>query len=198
MNIMWPFFAVRRVAPALLFGAALTAAVAHADTPPYHVNDGYYGKTTISASGACGFKALVYQNTWFGEVFDSTDTSIGFGIITANGQLLTTEENFAPIQYRNNDDIGVGKEVAYTDMVGTVLVALIEGQSGCAIRTIVPNTGSRSTIHWDAMRALDKIQLRAKFNGFDEEVCLGPPSDQSCKAKKFSGAIMFSGNRATP
>ena len=82
------------------FALVVAVGTAQAATPPYQVNDGYYGSVTIKASGSCGFKSVTYKNAWFGEVFDSTDTSQGTGIITASGALLVLEEDYAPIRHR--------------------------------------------------------------------------------------------------
>ncbi len=180
------------------FSALLFAVAAEAATPPYHVNDGYYGSVTIKASGSCGFKSVTYKNAWFGEVFDSTDTSQGTGIITASGALLVLEEDYAPIRYSNNDDTGLGKDISYTNMVGAELVAFVEDLSGCSIWSIVPNANSRATIKWDMFANKDRLNLRANFKGFETEVCSGPPSNQRCHADGFSGSIVFSGNRAMP
>ncbi|MFO1347563.1 MAG: hypothetical protein U1F12_03130 [Pseudomonadales bacterium] len=180
------------------FFALCVAASAQAVTLPYHVNDGYYGSVTIRARGSCGFAPITYKNVWFGEVFDSGNASQGYGLITANGQPLFWEEDYAPLRHRNNDDIGTGKDVSYTNMVGAELVALAESLSGCSLWTIVPNTNSRATIQWDAYRQYDRMQLRANFSGFDKAVCLGPVTNMRCSAKGFSGSIAFRGNRGTP
>lgn len=180
------------------FSALCLAANAQAATPPYHVNDGYYGSVTLKASGSCGFKPITYKSAWFGEVFDSADVSQGTGIITANGELLVWEEDYAPIRYSNNSGTGVGKDISYTNMVGAELVAFVQDFSGCNIWSIVPNANSRATIQWDAYRQYDRMQLRANFSGFDKAVCLGPVTNMRCSAKGFSGSIAFRGNRGTP
>ena len=180
------------------FALVVAVGTAQAATPPYQVNDGYYGSVTIKASGSCGFKSVTYKNAWFGEVFDSTDTSQGTGIITASGALLVLEEDYAPIRYSNNDDTGLGKDISYTNMVGAELVAFVQDFSGCNIWSIVPNANSRATIKWDMFANKDRLHLRANFKGFESEVCSGPPSNQQCRADSFSGSIVFSGNRAMP
>ena len=179
------------------FALVVAVGTAQAATPPYQVNDGYYGSVTIKASGSCGFKSVTYKNAWFGEVFDSTDTSQGTGIITASGALLVLEEDYAPIRYSNNDDTGLGKDISYTNMVGAELVAFVEDLSGCSIWSIVPNANSRATIKWDMFANKDRLNLRANFKGFETEVCSGPPSNQRCHADGFSGSIVFQGDRAS-
>ena len=179
------------------FSALCLTANAQAATPPYHVNDGYYGSVTIKASGSCGFKPVTYKKAWFGEVFDSTDTSQGAGIITASGELLVLEEDYAPIRYSNNSATGLGKDISYTNMVGAELVAFVQDFSGCNIWSIVPNANSRATIKWDMFANKDRLNLRANFKGFESEVCSGPPSNQQCRADSFSGSIVFQGDRAS-
>lgn len=190
---------MKKIAPFTLATAAMAfAASSVAATPPYHVTEGYYGAVTIRASGSCGFKPVTYKNAWFGEVLDSTDASQGWGIITASGELLVLEEDYAPIRYSNNSATGLGKDISYTNMVGAELVAFVQDFSGCNIWSIVPNANSRATIKWDMFANKDRLHLRANFKGFESEVCSGPPSNQQCRADSFSGSIVFSGNRAMP
>lgn len=177
---------------------AILASNALAATPPYHVDDGYYGSVTIKASGSCGFRPVTYRSAWFGEVFDSTNASQGTGIITASGGLLVLEEDYAPIRHSNNSNTGLGKDISYTNMVGAELVAFVQDFSGCSIWSIVPNANSRASIKWDVFANKDRLNLRANFKGFETEVCSGPPSRQQCHADSFSGSIVFQGNRATP
>lgn len=196
MKIIQPLSAV--------FVLAITASTAQAFTPPYHVDNegedmgGYFGSVTIRASGSCGFRTVSYRNAWFGNLFDSLDEPVGYGIITASGELLVLEEDYARMRYSENIDIGVSKETAYTSMVGPELVSLVMGYSGCSIESIVPNTNSRSTSKWDAYKGKDHLQLKANFSGFEEEVCQGADGFQQCRADKFSGSIIFKGDWSTP
>lgn len=190
---------LKKIAPFMLAtAAAVFVASSFAATPPYHVTEGYYGAVTIRASGSCGFKPVTYKNAWFGEVLDSTDASQGWGIITASGTLLVLEEDFAPLRHSNNDDIGVGKDISYTNMVGADLVSLITSYSGCSLWSIVPTANSRATLRWDAMRAMSRAQINAYFKGFEQQVCSGPTTNQQCYADGFSGSIIFKGDWSTP
>lgn len=182
----------------LAIAATVATTTAQAATPPYHVDEGYFGSVTISASGSCGFRPVTYKNAWLGAVLDSTDTPVGWGVITASGELLVLEEDYAPIRYSNNSATGLGKDISYTNMVGAELVAFVQDFSGCNIWSIVPNANSRATIKWDMFANKDRLNLRANFKGFESEVCSGPPSNQQCRADSFSGSIVFSGNRAMP
>lgn len=182
--------------------AALTLAIAasasQAATPPYHVTEGYFGSVTIRGSGSCGFKAVTYKNAWLGSVLDSADSPVGWGVITASGELLVLEESYAPIKYSENVDTGVGKDISYTDMVGPELITFVTNHSGCSIWSIVPNTNSRTTIKWDTFKGKDRVQMNANFNGFEEEVCQTPLTGKQCHADKFSGSVTFKGDWSTP
>ena len=177
---------------------AFVASTAQAAIPPYHVEEGYFGSVTFKASGSCGFRAVSYQNAWLGNVLDSTDAPIGWGIITASGDLLVLEEDYARIKYSENIDTGVGKDISYTDMVGIELVNFIEDHSGCSIWSIEPNTNSRANIKWDSFKQKDRMQLKANFSGFEQEVCKGTVGFQQCSADKFSGSVTFKGDWSTP
>lgn len=200
MKIIQPLFA----ALALAIAASTAQAAPYVPIPPYHVDEGYFGSVTFKASGSCGFRAVTYKNAWLGKIRDSTSSPIdpanpeGRGIITASGELLVLEEDYAPIKYSENEDIGVGKYIRYTDMVGIELVNFIQDHSGCSIWSIVPNTNSRANIKWDYFKQKDHIQLKANFSGFEEEVCTGPAGHQQCRADKFSGSITFKGDWSTP
>lgn len=177
---------------------AVAASTALAAAPPYHVAKGYYGSVTIRASGSCKFSPVTYKNAWLGDVLDSTDTSMGLGFITASGELLFLEEDFAPVSYVENTETGVGKDISYTNMVGPELVAFIQAQSGCSIWSIVPNTSSRLTIKWDTMKGKDHAQMKANFSGFEKEVCQPRQTGTQCAAHKFSGSVTFKGDWSTP
>jgi len=175
---------------------ALAGAVGltHAAPPIYHVTEGYYGSVTFKASGSCGFKPVTYKNAWLGSVLDSTDTPVGWGIITASGDLLVLETDFAPVKYVENSETGVGKDVSYTNMVGPLLSALVMGQSGCSIWSIEPNTNSRTTIKWDIYKGKDRVQMNANFSGFEEKTCQPTRAGQECSAGKFTGSVIFKGD----
>jgi hypothetical protein len=189
---------------ALAIAASTAQAAPYVPIPPYHVDEGYFGSVTFKASGSCGFRAVTYKNAWLGKIRDSTSSPIdpanpeGRGIITASGELLVLEEDYAPIKYSENEDIGVGKYIRYTDMVGAELLAFVQDAAKCSVQSIVPNANSRASIKWDVFANKDRLNLRANFKGFETEVCSGPPSRQQCHADSFSGSIVFQGNRATP
>lgn len=189
-----------KIIPSLFFAFTLVAVgTAHAATPPYHVDEGgYFGSVKIIADGSCGFRTVSYKNAWFGELFDSLEAPMGYGIITASGELLVLEEDYAPTKYSENIDTGTGKDISYTSMAGPELVSLLMGYSGCDIRSIEPNTNSRATIKWDIFKGKDHLQLKANFSGFEEEVCEGAPGFQQCRADKFSGSVIFQGDWSTP
>ncbi|HSC74743.1 MAG TPA: hypothetical protein VLB90_00735 [Pseudomonadales bacterium] len=178
-----------------LFAVANTAS---AFTPPYHVTEGYFGSATFRASGSCGFKPVTYKNAWLGSVLDSTDAPVGWGVITASGELLVLEASYARVKYSENVDIGVGKDISYTDMVGSELITFITNHSGCSIRSIVPDTNSRTAMKWDTFKGKDRVQMKANFNGFEEEVCQTPQTGKQCHADKFSGSVTFKGDWSTP
>jgi hypothetical protein len=169
-----------------------------AATPPYHVAQGYYGSVTVRASGSCQFSPVSYKNAWLGNILDSTDTPVGYGFITANGELLFLEQDYAPVSYVENTDTGVGKDISYTNMVGPELFNFVQAQSGCSIWSIVPNTNSRLSIKWDTMRGKDHAQANANFSGFETEVCQVRQTGKQCVAHRFSGSVTFKGDWSTP
>lgn len=177
---------------------AIATGAAQAATPPYHVTEGYYGSVTIRASGSCQFSPVSYKNAWLGNVLDSADAPVGYGVITANGELLVLERDYAPVTYAENTETGVGKDISYTDMVGPELVAFVEGHSGCSIWSIVPNTNSRTSFRWDTMKGKDRVKVNANFSGFETEVCQNRQTGKQCAAHTFSGSVTFKGDWSTP
>lgn len=190
MKTTQPLFA----ALTLAFAASATLAA----TPPYHVTEGYYGSVTIKAGGSCQFSPVIYKNAWLGNILDSADSPVGYGFITANGELLVLEQDYAPVSYVENTETGVGKDISYTNMVGPELATFVEDHSGCSIWSIVPNTNSRLSIKWDTMKGKDRVKVNANFNGFEKEVCQNRQTGKQCAAHKFSGSVTFKGDWSTP
>lgn len=182
----------------VVFTLMITARAAVAATPPYHVEEGFFGKVTASANGSCGFKPVTYKNAWMGTVLDSTDAVIGWGIITASGELLFIEESYSRIRYSENIETGIGSDFSFSDLVGPELKDLITAQSKCLIGSIAPDTSSRTKIRWDKIKGLDKVSMNARFSGYEKEVCQYRETGKQCRAGKFSGSVKFTGNWSTP
>lgn len=165
---------------------------------PYHVQEGYFGEAAISAKGSCGFAPVRFRSAWFGQIYDDTDTPYGWGIITANGDLVVWEEDYAPLLSKQNDETGVGKDVSYTSMVGVELYDMIRTYSGCSIQVLEPDRAARSTMQWDKFRGKDNIRLDARFGGFEASVCRDTPTGTRCAAHGYTGTVTFSGRYAVP
>lgn len=172
------------------------AASTHAQVS-YHVKEGYFGRITIKASGSCGFEPFRLENVWFGVVHDESDTPLGWGLLTASGQLLFWEEDYAKISLKENTDIGTGKDTSYSNLVGQELFDLVTARSGCNIEVLEPDTGSRTVMKWDAMRGRDTVELKALFGGFDASVCQPLTNGQRCSAGAFRGMVQFRGDWST-
>lgn len=73
------------VASALTF----TSLQAFAFTPPYHINGtAISGTATFRSSGACKVPAGKFVNAQFGSIQDSTNASVGQGVISADGAAI--------------------------------------------------------------------------------------------------------------
>jgi hypothetical protein len=190
MKIIQPLF--------IAFALAIAAGAARATAPVYHVKEGYFGKVTVNVSGSCGFKPVTYKNAWMGTLLDSTEAEIGWGIITASGELLFMEENFSRKRYSENIETGIGADISYSNVVGPELTSFITTHSGCVISTIAPDIGSSTKIQWDKKTGLDRVKMNARFSGYEEEVCQVRTTGKQCHAGKFTGSVTFKGNWSTP
>lgn len=170
----------------------------YAVTEPYHVHEGYFGETSISVTGSCHFAPLRYNSTWFGEVFDINEVSQGWGIITASGDPVVWEEDYAPVLYKENNDTGVGQDTSYTNMVGVELYDMISTYAGCSIQVLEPDQAARSTMKWDKFRGKDNIKINARFGGFEKSICRDTASGKRCQAGSFTGSVKFNGRYSVP
>ena len=186
------------VAMVLVLGALAGAAGANAQAPVYHVKEGYFGKLNVGASGSCRFETFTVDNVWYGVVYNETNVEQGWGIITASGQLLFWEADYASISFKDNTDTGVGKDVSYSNLVGQELFDLITARSGCSIEVLEPDTTGRTVMKWDAMQHKDTVNMQARFRGFDASVCQVLTNGKTCSAGSFKGSVRFRGDWSVP
>ena len=177
----------------------LASAQALAFTPPYHINGAaYVGKAAIQSSGSCSVKET-FVDAQYGNIYDDTNTLVGWGMISANGQILVVENSYN--QSYNFTDSATGNyvNVYYEDMTTQFTVDAIQSfakPAGCSIDNIVPGAKSNETYTVTVSKGLDQISLQYIFSGFTEfEPDLVKGTKTYKKTKTFSGKITFKGTR---
>jgi hypothetical protein len=177
----------------------LISAQALAFTPPYHISGAAYtGKATIQSSGGCSVKET-FVDAQYGGILDDTNTYVGWGMVSANGQILVVENDYSKSYYFYDSATNNSVTVYYEDMTSQFTVEAIQSfakPAGCTIRNIVPGAKSNETYTVTVSKGLDQISLQYIFSGFTEfapTVVKGTKSYD--KTKNFSGKITFKGAR---
>ena len=177
----------------------LISAQALAFTPPYHISGAAYtGKATIQSSGGCSVKET-FVDAQYGDILDDTNTYVGWGMVSANGQILVVENDYSKSYYFYDSATNNSVTVYYEDMTTEHTVQAIQSfakPAGCTIDTIVPGAKSNETYTVTTSKGLGQISLQYIFSGFtvfEPTVVKGTKSYE--KTKTFSGKITFKGTR---
>lgn len=177
----------------------LASAQALAFTPPYHINGAaYVGKAAIQSSGGCSVKET-FVDAQYGDIYDSTDAYVGWGMVSANGQILVVEEDYTKAYAFSDSATNNTVDSWYEDMASSDTIAAIESfakPAGCSIARMVSGSKSRETKTVTISKGLDQYVLQYTFSGFtvfEPDLVKGTKTYK--KTKNFSGKITFKGTR---
>jgi hypothetical protein len=177
----------------------LASAQALAFTPPYHIDGApYTGKAIIQSSGGCSVKET-FVDAQYGNIYDDTNAFVGWGMISANGQILVVENTYRKSYEFDDSATGNSVDVYYEDMTTEATVEAIESfakPAGCTIENIVPGAKSTETYTKTVSKGLEQLSLQYIFSGFtvfEPDLVKGTKTYK--KTKTFSGKITFKGTR---
>jgi hypothetical protein len=185
----------------------LASAQAMAFTPPYHINGTpIIGAATFKSSGACKVASKKFANAQYGAVYDSTNASVGTGVIDASGnKLLAVINSTVPAYYSMVfQDATPGKEKIQQrymiSFVGNATVQYIASESGCSPLLAWANPASYFDIKQDAATAKVSYALKQSFVGLSDlsPLCVAKGAKQTCKGNKFSGGFTFTAQVLIP
>jgi hypothetical protein len=172
---------------------ALSASAAQAFTPPYHINSPATGKATIQSSGSCKIKQT-YEGAQWGVVFDSTDAQVGYGIISASGELLAVLSDYETISSAYDTATGKGNDVYFEDLDSSETIATIESLAGCTVRELISSAKTKGTYTYDPSKNKNDFSLVYPFNGISPTLDTVKGTKSTYKAQTFSGKITFKGS----
>jgi hypothetical protein len=176
---------------------ALSASAARALDAPYSVDGGYTGTATLKISGGCK-ASITYANARYGEVYDAYDDYVGWGLVTASGQLVTLERDSSIISNIYDTVTGSGTSVYFEDMGSNETAAAIAAIAGCGIDTIVSNLSSRDSYKTDAPKGTQSASLQYSFGGYTVQVIETKGDKQYITGKKYTGKVTFKATRLLP
>lgn len=189
----------------------LASAQAMAFTPPYHISGTpIIGAATFKSSGACKVAPKKFANAQYGSILDSTNASVGTGVIDATGNaVLAVANNSYPQVYTkyfvddNNLVMNIRVMLSFID---NNVLSYIVNQSGCAPGGIwtLPNSyyeikqngsgGPGSTLDLSIKQSFTGNLVPSQPGTCTEK----PVGVLKCKLTKFSGGMTFKGRYVTP
>ena len=172
---------------------AFSASAAQAFTPPYHIDNAATGKATIQSSGSCKIKET-YEGAQWGEVSDSTDAYVGFGIISATGELLAVLSDYETISGAYDTATGKGNDVYFEDLDSSATVGTIESLAGCTVYELISSAKTKGTYTYDPSKNKNDFSLVYPFNGISPTLTTVNGTKSTDKAQTFSGKITFKGS----
>lgn len=198
----------------LIASAALVFASAQASafTPPYHINGTtILGTATFKSGGGCKVPSKKFVNAQYGSIQDSTNASVGSGVISADGMAILAVSNSAayPSMYTKYFSDTVAQKAAYTlaaSYIDDNVLDYIVAQSGCASMGIwtAPTSTVSMKQEGSGSGAVIDLALKQSFSGYLAPqigtTCAQPvPTTTTCKGlKKFSGGMTFKGQYIVP
>lgn len=176
----------RKLIPAFVL-AAITGP-AHA----YYLTNAVPGTASIEVTGACAI-APTTSKAYLANVHDDERNLLGWGIVTASGQLIALRQDRFETRYQQDYASGEQRAVEYIDMTGKALENVLAFASGgCTVARLQPGIDSRVSYSWNGGHG--RANLKATFAGFEGSRCNELGDSRRCKAQKFSGSITFRGN----
>lgn len=172
---------------------ALSASAAQAFTPPYHIDNAAIGKATIQSSGSCKIKAT-YEGAKWGIVKDSTDADVGYGIISADGDLLAVLSDYETISGAYDTATSKGNDVYFEDLDSSETIAKIQSLGGCTVYELISSAKTKGTYTYDPSKNKNDFSLVYPFNGISPTLDTTVGTKSTYKAQTFSGKITFKGS----
>ena len=175
--------------------SALSASTAQAFEPPYYIEgNAYTGKATVQSAGGCKTKAT-YENAQYGNVYDSLDDFVGWGMVSSEGQLLALEESYQYLSGFEDSATFDSRDAYYENMASSATIEAIETAAGCDIGVMITSSKSTESYIVDPDKSLDGLSLQFIFNGFTEYTTEVDGTKSTYKSLKFNGKITFKGAR---
>jgi hypothetical protein len=171
---------------------AFSASAAQAFTPPYHIDFPATGKATIQSSGSCKIKQT-YEGAQWGIVKDSTDADVGYGIISADGDLLAVLSDYETISGAYDTATNKGNDVYFEDLDSSETIAKIQSLGGCTVYELISSAKTKGTYTYNPPKA-DSFSLVYPFNGISPTLDTTVGTKSTYKAQTFSGKITFKGS----
>lgn len=173
--------------------AALAVSSAHAIgfVPPFHIDGPYTGKLVIQSSGSCKIKQT-YENAQWGQVYDSNNANVGWGLITADGELLGVLSDFEDISGFSDKEKGVGQDVYFEDLDSEYTMKTLSELGSCTINELISGAKTRGVYNYADNK--NEFAMRYYFNGISPMVESTKGSRVINSPQLFSGKITFKGN----
>lgn len=178
---------------------ALSASAAQAFTPPYHINGApIIGAATFKSSGACKVAPKKFANAQYGPIQDSTNATVGTGVIDASGNAILAVVNSSYPQvytkYNINSITNVLVQRFMVSFIDNNVLAYIASQSGCIPGGIwtLPSSyyevkQNGSTVDFSIKQSFTGNLYPTEPGSCKEE----PVGVLKCNLKKFSGGMTF-------
>lgn len=173
---------------------AMSASAAQAFTPPYYVIGGYTGTATVVVSGGCKANEK-YLNARYGSVYDTFDDYVGFGLVTADGQLVTIEQDYSDISHVYDTVTFDATYSYYEDMASDETTGAIETIADCNIDTMTANLNSRDNYKVNASKGVEAVSMQFSFGGYTTQTMETKGNKQLTKGAKYTGKVTFKATR---
>lgn len=193
---------------------AFASAQALAWTPPYHISGTtILGTATFKSSGGCKVPSKKFVNAQFGSIQDSTNASVGQGVISADGAAILAVSNSTPApMYAKlfQDTNPPGKvELKYIyNFINADVLGYIAAESGCVPGGVwtAPNSyfEQKTKNGIGGPGTILNLTIKQSFTGYLAAnvgtTCdnTSKPGVLTCNLKKFSGGMSFKGQYIVP
>lgn len=188
----------------------LASAQAMAFTPPYHISGTpIIGAATFKSSGACKVAPKKFANAKYGTIQDSTNATVGQGVIDATGNAVLAVANSSYPQvytklFQDTNNLVFDMKFMLSFIDNNVL-AYIAAQSGCVPGGIwtLPSSYYEMKQKGSGPGATVDLSIKQSFTGnlypTEPGSCKEEPVGVlKCKLTKFSGGMTFKGQFVQP
>lgn len=167
---------------ALMMGASANA---------YYLEHAVAGVVTLEVTGACAIPKIKTE-AYIADISDDAHTPLGWGVVTASGHLIALRESTIDVVDQKYFSSNQQRAIDFIDLSGATLKNfLTENGVRCEIARLQP--GIDSTVTYTSSGARGRAVMHAKVAGYEVERCQDSGDVQTCKARKISGKIDFSG-----
>lgn len=175
---------------------ALSASAAQAFVPPYYIDFPYVGKATIKSSGSCKIKQT-YENAQWGYIYDDNSDEVGYGIISASGELLAVLSDYETISGAYDSATNKGNDVYFEDLDSSETVGKIQSLGSCDVYELISSAKTKGTYTYNGPKPAN-FSLVYPFNGISPTLNTTVGTKSTQKAQTFSGKITFKGSQLLP